>query len=214
MIPFAIGTQVDFVVLAMRAILPVTQTGLGKLRKLDPKFPRQVETVTDLLLEHLKVTRGKFIPIYFHPRIYEARRFYGTIEDFESKVDIFYDLNRTRCWKRFIAIKELCQLLYGSSDNLHLSSSVEAIDSLLGQILAGIAMDEAASSEEAAILMAIEVLLPHSERPNVSKMTKNKSDAIMTIANHYLIPAQMVPTFLHSNYSDISEKVAQNLAAK
>jgi hypothetical protein len=91
---------------------------------------------------------------------------------------------------------------------------VEAIDSLLGQILAGIAMDEAASSEEAAILMAIEVLLPHSERPNVSKMTKNKSDAIMTIANHYLIPAQMVPTFLHSNYSDISEKVAQNLAAK
>ena len=178
------------------------------LGKLSPKFPRSVEAITEYVLEHLKVTRGKYTPINFHPRIYEARTFYGTIEDSESKVDIYYDLNRNRCWKRFVITKELCQLLYGSSDNLHLSSSMEEVDSLLSQILAGIAMNQAASSEYAAILMAIEVLLPHSERTNVDKIIKNNGDA-MTIAQHYLLPAQMVSCYLHGNYSGIAEKVAQ-----
>jgi len=178
------------------------------LSRFCPNFPRPVESIIDYVSDHLKVTRGKFIPINFHPRIYEARTFYGTIEDCENKVDIYYDLNRNRCWKRFIIVKELCQLLYSSSDDLHLSSSVEEIDSLLSQILAGIATTQAATSEHAAIVIAIEVLLPHSERQNVNKMIQNKGDA-MTVAKHYLLPAQMVSYYLHNNYSDMADKAAK-----
>src|SRR6478736_2698820 len=75
-------------------------------------FPRSTEEIIDYVLEHLKRTRGRHIPIYFHPRTYEGQTFYGTIEDRESHVDIYYDLNRNKCWKRFIVTKELCHLLY------------------------------------------------------------------------------------------------------
>jgi hypothetical protein len=176
-------------------------------------FPRPVETIIDYVVDYLKRTRGNPTPINFHPRIYEARTFYGTIEDCGSKVDIYYDLNRNRCWKRFIITKELCHLVYEASDNLHLSSSVQEIDSLLSQILAGITTDQATSIEGAAILMAIEVLLPHSERPNVNKMLEKGGD-VMAIAKHYQLPAQMVSCYLHVNYADLAEKTSKDLDAK
>ena len=189
--------------------------GLKLSDRLKPNhgFPRPMEAIIDYVLEHLRMTRGnKHIPINFHPRIYEGKTFYGTIEDSEVKVDIYYDLNRNRCWRRFIVTKELCHLIYASSDNLHLSSSVEEIDSLLSQIFAGLVMDQAASSEQAAILMAIEVLLPHSERPNIDKMIKDGRDA-KDIAKYYLLPAQMVSSYLHGNYADLVEKMAKRLAS-
>jgi Zn-dependent peptidase ImmA (M78 family) len=177
------------------------------------EFPRSIEVITAYVDEHLKRSRDKIIPINFHPRIYEASTFYGTIEDCESQVDIYYDLNRNRCWKRFIITKELCHLVYGGSDNLHLSSSIDQVDSLLSQILAGIEMDQATSIEHAAIVMATEVLLPHCERPNVNKMISGGGDA-MTVAKHYQLPAQMVSNYLQGNYAALAEAVAQKLAAK
>ena len=74
-------------------------------------------------------------------------------------------------------------------------------------------MDEPTCIESAAILMAVEVLLPHSERSNVDKMIKAGGDA-MTVAKHYELPAQMVSCYLHSNYSTLAEKATQTLAKK
>jgi hypothetical protein len=44
-------------------------------------------------------------------------------------------------------------------------------------------------------------------------MIKNEGD-VMTVAKHYQLPAQMVSTYLHNNYADLAEKVAQGLARK
>lgn len=139
--------------------------------------------------------------------------FYGTIEDCESKVDIYYNLDRNRCWRRFIIAKELCHLIYKGSDDSHLSSSVQDIDSLLSQILAGVAPDTPTTIEGAAILMAVEMLLPHSERPNVTKMIQNGGDA-MVVAKRYQLPAQMVSLYLHDNYADLANKVAEEMTKK
>jgi Zn-dependent peptidase ImmA (M78 family) len=177
-------------------------------------FPRKIETITDYLLEHLHATRGKRIPIKFHPRIYEAHAFMGTIEEFESKVDIYFDLNRNRCWKRFILAKELCHLLYDCPNSQHLASTPEQIGSLITQILAGLTTanleeNQAANSEQATVLMAIEILLPHSEREEVNRIITKGGNAL-AVAKHYLLPEQMVSLYLDTTYAAIMKKAYQD----
>jgi len=169
-------------------------------------------------LEHLQATRGKYIPIIFHPKTYEANAFFGTIEDSNSKVDIYYDRNRNTCWRRFIITKELCHLLYDSPNNQHLTSSPEQIGTLLRQILAGLVevdfqKDHAASSEQATILMAIEILLPHRERANVDKMIANGGNAL-SIAKHYVLPEQMVSFYLDKSYATSMDKATKDFEAQ
>jgi len=165
-------------------------------------------------LEHLETINGKYIPINLHPRTYESEAFFGTIEMSNSKVDIFYDRNRNRCWRRFILTKELCHILYDTPNSQHLASTPEQIGSLLTQILAGLAAadftkDHAASSEQATILMAIEVLLPQSERENVTKMM-SKGANTLDIAKHYLLPEQMVSVFLDRHYAALMAEVTKD----
>jgi Zn-dependent peptidase ImmA (M78 family) len=180
-----------------------------RLDSLHLGFPRKIETIIDYVNQNLDDMRGKHTPIKFHPRIYEASIFYGTIEDRGSEVDIYYDLNRNFCWKRFVCAKELCHLLYHVEDDLHLTSSVEAIDSLMSQILAGVIADQPATSEQAAIVMAIEVLLPYSERKSVNGMISK--GGVMEIAKHYRLPAQMVPVYLSHTYTTLAEEATKAL---
>jgi hypothetical protein len=186
----------------------------SRLYSVSREFPRQLETIIDYVSEHLEVTRGKRIPIFFHPRAYEGEAFMGTIEDFGSKVDIFYDLDRNKCWRRFTLTKELCHILYEFPNNQHLASTPEQIASLITQILAGLASsnlgkNHAADSEQATVLMAIEILLPHRERANVNKMLAEGGDTL-TVAKHYLLPEQMVSLYLDSNYSSFMKKVLES----
>lgn len=172
------------------------------------EFPRQVDVIADCVKEHLQITRGKPVAVKIHPRIYEAQTFYGTLEDCDSHVDIYYDLNRNVCWRRFIITKEFCQLLYRCPSDNHLASSAAAIDSLLSQILAGAATDAAVASEHAAVVMAIEVLLPHSERSNVDNMISKGADH-QAIAKKYRIPAQMVAYYLQPGYISHMDKASK-----
>jgi Zn-dependent peptidase ImmA (M78 family) len=185
-----------------------------RLNTLSPGFPRKQETIIDYLLEHLQATQGnKYIPIQLHPRTYEGTAFYGTIEVSGSKVDIYYDRNRNRCWRRFIITKELCHLLYDTPNSQHLASSPEQIGSLLTQILAGLAgadfgKDHAVSSEQATILIAIEVLLPHSERKKVEKTIGGGGNAL-DVAKYYLLPEQMVAAYLDRHYAAFMDEVTK-----
>jgi hypothetical protein len=175
-------------------------------------FPRDLELVIDFVRNHLRSTRGTDLPIAFHPRKYNAKIFFGTVEETSNKVDIYYDAERNRCWKRFIVTKELCQLFYESPNSQHLASSPDQVDSLIRRILAGLAQadhdDHPASSEEAAVLMAIEMLLPHSERNNVNNLIASGCTG-KDIAKHYLLPEQMVSLYLDKEYSADLDKAVE-----
>jgi hypothetical protein len=169
-----------------------------------------VEAVESFVREQLSMTRKRKVVIQFHPRIYEGKVFLGTIEDSFEKVNIYYDLNKNRCWRRFINTKELCQLLYDSPDDAHLTSSPEQIESLLRQILAGLnnvdlINNHAASSEEVTVFYAIEILLPHSERGNVEQMLADGRSP-REIASKYLVPEVMVNLYLAQHYKDVMSR--------
>lgn len=183
-----------------------------RLAERSPNFPREVETLADDVKEHLERTKGFRVPILIHARAYQASAFIGTIEVCERKVDIFYSIDQNHCWKRFIITKELCHILYDTPNSQHLTSTREQIGGLLTQILAGLNEltldDHAASSETATILMAIEILLPHSEREKVNKMI-SKGATARTIAETYKLPEQMVSYYLSPGYSKFMEKTTK-----
>ena len=52
--------------------------------------------------------------------------------------------------------------------------------------------------------MALEVLLPHSERPNVEKMLADKKTNL-EVATFYRIPELMVGLFLNPGYAEMME---------
>jgi hypothetical protein len=94
-----------------------------------------------------------------------------------------------------------------------LASSEEQIESLLRQIRAGLSSadignDHIANSEQATILMAIEILLPHIEREKVNQMIANGGNAL-SIAKHYLLPEQMVSLYLDIAYSTLMDKAVR-----
>lgn len=184
----------------------------SRLNERSPTFPRDVAMLIDDVKEHLQATKGFYVPIEIHPRAYNASAFIGTVEVKERSVEIFYDVEQNACWKRFIITKELCQVLYDTPNSQHLTSTKEQIGSLLTQILAGLTEldvnDHAASSEQATILMAIEILLPHSERDRVLKLME-KGATKRQIAQMYRLPEQFVSYYLERSYAASMEKATK-----
>jgi hypothetical protein len=178
-----------------------------KLGQAHDGFPRNVEVLIDLVEKGLSITQP--YKIYFHPRNYSASAFIGTVEAFENEAHIYYDRNQKFCWRRFIVVKEMCHLLFATAGEKHLASTPEQIDRLVIQILAGIengdfTQDHIASTETCTVYMALEVLLPHSERPNVEKMIADKKSNL-DVATFYRIPELMVGLFLNQGYAAMME---------
>jgi hypothetical protein len=192
--------------------IEVFLSGLDVSRKLGekcPKFPRDVNILIGMVEESLSLSSQ--YRIYFHPRLYRANTFIGTIEAFDSEAHIYYDRDRNKCWRRFIVVKELCHLLYANQGEHHLASTPDQVEQLLNKIMAGltnldITKDYVASTEQCALLMAVEALLPHSERSNVAKVLAGGGTELDVAAN-YLIPEVMVKFYLGPAYRDMMDRI-------
>lgn len=117
-----------------------------------------------------------------------------------------------------MVVKEMCHLLFASAHEKHLASTPEQIDQLVIRILAGIEnvdsiRDHIASTESCTVYMALEVLLPHSERKNVEKMIlEGKTN--LDVAILYRVPELMVGLFLNSAYASMMEKAYEAAGKK
>lgn len=175
-----------------------------KLQDRCPGFPIQVETLIDMTADALTDVGGNRFQINFFPRNYRASAIIGTIEVYANHADIFYDRDQNFCWRRFIVTKELCHLLFAPESNDHLTSTPEEVEMLLDKILAGIdgidfEKDHAASCDQSTILMALEILLPHSERTTIMEMISKGSNPL-DIAQHYKVPQNLVRVYLSPKY--------------
>jgi Zn-dependent peptidase ImmA (M78 family) len=174
-----------------------------RLETASPGFPRNVEAFIDLVENTLSAGEGNF-RIYFHPRNYMSYTFIGTIEAYEHEAHIVYDRNRSMCWRRFIVVKEMCHLLFASHGQKHLASTPEQIGQLVTKILAGlenvdISRDHISSTETCTVFMALEVLMPHSEREKVNRMMQ-EGGSVLDVATYYRVPSQMVGLYLNEEY--------------
>ena len=103
-------------------------------------------------------------------------------------------------------------MLFAPFGEKHLASTPEQIESLINKILAGIEKvnfsDRIASTEQSTIYMALEILLPHSERANVKKMLAD-GKAELDIAKAYLLPVQFLKIYLSEDYASLMDKAYQ-----
>jgi hypothetical protein len=166
-------------------------------------FPRPIEVLIDMVIEGLSAAQSKPFQISFHPRIFQSSLVLGSIENYGDRADVFYDLDRNACWRRFIVAKEMCHLLFAPHGAKHLASTPHQIEQLITHILAGLSKvdytkDHAASTETSTIFLALEVLLPHSERENISKDTPS-----IDIATKYRIPEAIVRVYMTPFYIEM-----------
>jgi hypothetical protein len=176
-----------------------------KLSEASPDFPREIWHLIELVEQ--KLSFDKPYRISFHPRNYQSHSFIGTIEAFENEAHIYYDRDRNVCWRRFIVAKEMCHLLFASFGEKHLASTPDQIEQLINKIMAGLekidlSSDHKASTESCTIFMALEVLLPHSERPKIEKILTSGGQ-ILDVATLYRVPSQIVRAYLSPEYAKL-----------
>ncbi len=141
--------------------------------------------------------------IQLHPRSFEGDDLvFGGLVRYPAYCEILYSTNLTTCWRRFIIAKELAHLIFDKDDNFT-SDPIELVTSLL----AGIPLSEGAiaavTSEQQAVLMAIELILPHTCREDVEKMAAAGSSAL-EIAIAYRVPQKVVENYLNSGYKKMA----------
>lgn len=171
------------------------------------EFPRSTEKLIDLVAQDLSAVRP--FSIIFHPVIYEASRWIGKTEIWESEAHIYYDLNRSFCWRRLVITKELCHVLYFETSGKREEFSPDSVEQLIDTIIAGLEKadlnnDSQAQSETVTVFMALEILLPHSERKAVIEMVDGGED-VMKVAEKYRIPVQFVRLFLTEVYCKLMD---------
>lgn len=175
-----------------------------KLKAKCDRFPRDIEIFIDLVLEVLSKTSSEPFQFSFHPRNYQAEIVLGNIEAYENKADIIYDLDQTVCWRRFIVVKEICHLLFAPHGEKHFASTPEQVEALIDNLLAGLSSidienNHIASTETCTIFMAVEILLPHSER-EVVKRYINEGLTHLDVARIYRVPVVMLKIYLNEHY--------------
>ncbi|MGC3960410.1 MAG: hypothetical protein QM813_21525 [Verrucomicrobiota bacterium] len=177
------------------------------------EFPRQPEVLIEIVQEFLsKDNRDTPVhfKIIFHPRNYDANDVRGKIEIYHDRAEIFYDFKKqSYCWRRFTVVKELCHLLYWPLGTGGMISTPEEVKQLISNLMVGLEnvdfyLDEVASTEQVAVLMALEILLPHSERTNVDVLIAN-GKSLREIAEKYRIPLHMLQFYLTPSYSKLIE---------
>lgn len=130
----------------------------------------------------------------------------GYIDNTLDGPTIVYNKDLNLCWRRFTIVKELMHLYSYSAENLRhpdldrsmaLTIMNEAIQSRQIQF----ANAESLSDEAAAIVMAIEVLLPWRSRNLLEEMIRQKIDPFL-IAKAFMIPLSFVKIYLPNGYCD------------
>lgn len=177
-----------------------------KLGQLCPSFPRKTEILIEMVEKAISSTCSKPYKIHFHPRNFQSKAFIGSVEAFEDHAHIYYDRDRSLCWRRFVVTKEMCHLLFAPHGAPHLCSTPAEIEQLLVSILAGLEKadpnDHPVSTEVCTVLMALEILLPHGQRANIP----DKASAF-EVATEYRIPEQMAKLYLSPGYIGMMTKV-------
>lgn len=129
------------------------------------------------------------------------------------------DLNL--CWQRFTVVKELMHIFSMTVENSETLAKPNAAHLILGEAIESRRerFDETAvlSAEAAAIVMALEVLMPRELRPQLDALVGMKTDPYL-IARAFMVPLNLVKIMLPSGYcegalgySDMSERLQRDL---
>ena len=180
----------------------------------DSGFPKKTSLFKKFQEAELSREFSSNFRIVDKPIKYDADTIQGRFKNFVSPkgerfAEIYFNAELNLCWRRFVYTKELCHLCnYG--DESRRASSVEDVDELITKLLSGISTVDlnsktAVSSDYAAILTALEVLLPYSEHGSVDEMLKTKT--VQEAAKVYLIPVQYLTLYCSKDYREVMARV-------
>lgn len=128
----------------------------------------------------------------------------GYVDNSVDNPTIVYNADLNLCWRRFTLVKELMHLYSGTVDNLRhpdfrRSPSFEIIDEASASRQISFSENVSLSDESAAMVMAIEVLIPWRLRAQLDVMIDMRA-AEFSIAKAFMVPLSLLRIMLPSGY--------------
>lgn len=148
-----------------------------------------------------QATLGNFT-INLNAKSWGHSQIFGSVQRYGNSATIVYSKDLTTCWRRFVVAKELSHLMFDDTEDF----TKDPIE-LVASLLAGIPLSDGArasvTSEQHAVLMAIELILPHSCRKVIEAMSASGSSALK-IATKFMVPEKVVETYLNLGYKKMA----------
>lgn len=135
--------------------------------------------------------------ISLEARSWKISQFYGGLFRYNDRATIYYALDLSLCWRRFVVAKEIGHLLI-DDENVFTSDPVSLVQGLIDGI-SNLDIASAVNADQALQIFSIEILLPRSEKPEIERMVSEGS-TYLEIARHYKVPAKVVELYLSANY--------------
>lgn len=154
-----------------------------------------------------------------------AERWNGLCGYVDNSVDsptVVYNKDLNFCWRRFTIVKELMHLWSGTADNLRrpdlgASLALNIIEEARDSRRRSLMCDVNCSAETAALVMAIEVLLPWRLRDQFSTMV-DMGVSPFAIAKSFMVPLCFVKMMMPNGggaeatwYGEVSRQVNMTL---
>lgn len=142
--------------------------------------------------------------INLEKKIWNSNHVFGGVKRYQNSATILYAGDLSTCWRRFVIAKELSHVIFDQEDN-YTKNPIE----LVGSLLAGIALSEGAiaavTSEQHAVLMAMELILPHSCRDEIEGMHRS-GFSTLKIATEFRVPERVVENYLRDDYKKLASE--------
>jgi len=147
------------------------------------------------------------IPITLSALKWQARQLKGRLLRYADHAEIEVSHSLNLCWTRFVACKEMAHLLLDRDQSQYTQNPGALIDRLIQDPWAN---DKDITSERAAVLAAMELLMPWCCRGQMEAMVKSGASHLQ-IATHFMVPERMVDRRLDPKMIDRLERAHEGL---
>lgn len=156
----------------------------------------------NVLTQVVKRYSGK--DIFYKEAKWQSQYIKGRVKVWSDRAEIVIPQDQNRCWKRFVACKELAHVAIDSVGT-HTQNIIDLIRSCCSPVKPSAAawpIDRDVTSERIAIIAAGELLFPFAERHIERDKILSGSQKYLDIASFYRIPEVYVEYFLSERMMD------------
>ena len=190
----------------------ISESVLNGIDGIQPPEGWRVVPVSRVYARVCSLSQFKKIVFYRADGLGTLRGVYGYVEMQQESASIVYNGGLNLCWERFTLVKELMHLL------LPITPDGTSRDSVAGSMLETAVASRwmrftsstQLSDELAALIMTLEVLVPWSLRPQMSRLIMAQATPYQ-IAKVFMMPLNFCEYMLTSDYLNLSARINEEV---
>lgn len=190
----------------------ISESVLDDIVAIQPPEGWQIVPVSSVYARVCSLSRYKKIVLYRADDLGALRGVYGYVEMERELASIVYNGGLNLCWERFTLAKELMHLVLPiTPDGTDLDSvAMSMLETAVASRRLKFTSSTQLSDELAALIMALEILVPWALRPQLSRLIKAEATPYQ-IAKVFMMPLNFCEYMLTSDYLNLSARINEGV---